>query len=440
MPDKIETPEAASKNPLKILVSAFAVSPKRGSEYAVGWEWITHIAQKHWVWVITHQESRPEIEQYVRDHRDEMEKVFFHFLPFRENQYPTPLRQIVYRSRYICWQKSCYRLAQRLDKDVSFDIVHHVNGTGFREPGFLWKLGKPFVWGPMGGLQYFPLRFLPLLPFGAGLFVTTKNLTTAWMMHCSRRPRDAAQSSGSIIAATRNTAIMVKKLWAKESTVLSEVTPPSIEQLRPPHRAPGAPLRIVWCGRIDPYKALPLLILALSELRNAQLSFELTVIGTGVQERYCIELANRCGISGSCKFLGRLSRTDALKLMRHGHVFVHTSLYELTGTVIVEALQVGMPLIGLDHCGFSDVVDDSCGIKISARRPAQAVHGIAAALKRTWEDEAGRYSMALKAQEMARRLSWPNKLMLLDSVYSAVRVASLQQNQRIHLPLVLPPS
>jgi hypothetical protein len=26
-----------------------------------------------------------------------------------------------------------------------------LNMIGYREPGYLWKLNVPFVWGPMGG-------------------------------------------------------------------------------------------------------------------------------------------------------------------------------------------------------------------------------------------------------------------------------------------------
>jgi hypothetical protein len=38
--------------PLKVLVSAFAFSPVKGSEFAVGWNYVRAIASKHKVWVI----------------------------------------------------------------------------------------------------------------------------------------------------------------------------------------------------------------------------------------------------------------------------------------------------------------------------------------------------------------------------------------------------
>ena len=32
-----------------------------------------------------------------------------------------------------------------------FDLIHFVGPIGYREPGYLWKLGIPYLWGPIGG-------------------------------------------------------------------------------------------------------------------------------------------------------------------------------------------------------------------------------------------------------------------------------------------------
>ena len=43
---------------------------------------------------------------------------------------------------------------------TNFDLVHQVNFMTFREPGYLWTLDAPFVWGPWGGGAELPLAFL----------------------------------------------------------------------------------------------------------------------------------------------------------------------------------------------------------------------------------------------------------------------------------------
>ena len=42
--------------------------------------------------------------------------------------------------------------------------------VGYREPGYLWKIEKPFVWGPIGGLENSPWRFLPSLGIKGFMF------------------------------------------------------------------------------------------------------------------------------------------------------------------------------------------------------------------------------------------------------------------------------
>ena len=64
---------------------------------------------------------------------------------------------------YNCWQKSVYEVARRLHKSQQFDLVYQLNMIGFREPGYLWQLPIPFVWGPMNGFHSIPLSFLKSL-------------------------------------------------------------------------------------------------------------------------------------------------------------------------------------------------------------------------------------------------------------------------------------
>jgi glycosyltransferase involved in cell wall biosynthesis len=406
---------------LKILVSAFAASPIRGSEFAVGWEWIRAIARNHSVWAITRESEREEIEDYLRAHPNELTNVSFCFVPWHEPSYSGILLHVAYRIEYVNWQKRCFAMARDLDVKVNFDIVHHVNGTGFREPGFLWKLKKPFVWGPILGLTYFQLKFLKLIPIGEATFLVVKNLTTAWMMHVARRPRQAASAAARILAGTRQTATMVDLLWKTPATVISPVTPPEIKQHPPARRDPGAPLRLIWCGSLEPRKALKLLLLSLGSLKCDEVKWELLVIGSGRMEDRCRRMACDLGISEHCRFLGRLPRAEALALIQSGHVFVHSSLYEGSPTTVVEAMSLGLPLVGMDHFGFGDAVDDRCGILIPPTDIHSVIVEFAEAIRKLWRDEELRYKMALAAQTAAMYLSWEHKIQIVESIYQDAR-------------------
>jgi len=47
----------------KVLVSAYACEPGKGSEPEVGWQWVHQIARFHEVWVITRANNRLQIEE-----------------------------------------------------------------------------------------------------------------------------------------------------------------------------------------------------------------------------------------------------------------------------------------------------------------------------------------------------------------------------------------
>ncbi len=74
------------------------------------------------------------------------------------------------------WHRRAYRFALELSGEIQFDLVHQSTMCGFREPGRLWKLDAPFIWGPVGGTQNYPWRFLPQAGFTGALKEGARNI------------------------------------------------------------------------------------------------------------------------------------------------------------------------------------------------------------------------------------------------------------------------
>lgn len=405
---------------LKVLVSAFAFSPVKGSEFSVGWDYVRAIASRHRVWVIARSTEKEETEQYLLQHPDAMPNVTVHYLPFTSRGFNFPLWELVFYPMMRHWQWRAYQLGRALDAEIDFDLIHHVNAIGFREPGYLWKIGKPFVWGPIGGLQFFPLRLLNAVPFRSRLFFVLKNLSTLWAMHISRRPRRAAAAARAILAASSNVADKVCTLWGRDATVLCEVSAPDLEPRPPARRGDGEPLRIIWSGDCNPGKALNIVLLALERLQRSSVEWQLVVMGDGRLWGNWKALAGKLGLGERCMFLGRVSRAEALSVMATGHCLVQPSLYDATSNVVAEALAHGLPVVCLDLFGFKDVVNAECGVKIPPNRLDQVIQDFAKAIEALWLDEDRRYRMAIAAQESSRRLTWKNKEEVINDVYSGV--------------------
>ena len=413
--------------PLKVLVSAFAFSPVKGSEFAVGWNYVRAIASKHKVWVIARSTEKEETEQYLLQHPDAMPNVSVHYLPFSSNSFKFPMWQLAFYPMMRHWQWKAYQLGRALDAEIDFDLIHHVCTIGFREPGYLWKIGKPYVWGPVGGLQFFPWRLLGAVPLRSRLFFVLKNLSTIWAMHISHRPRRAAAAARAILAASSNVADRIRTLWARDATVSCEVSSPDLELGPPVHRGTGEPLRIIWSGACSPGKALNIVLLALGQLKQSPVDWRLTAVGDGPLLGSWKALAGSLGLGEHCTFVGRVSREEVLHLMATCHCLVQPSLYDATSTVVVEALAYGLPVICLDHFGFRDAVNAECGVRIPPNALDQVVRDFAQAIKAMWLDEDRRYQMAVAAQTASLRLTWKHKAEIVNDLYNHVLKREIPQ-------------
>src|SRR5712672_1266630 len=146
---------------LKVLISAYACEPNKGSEPEVGWRWALEMARFHDVTVLTRANNRRAIEQSLEQLRGSrpLPQFVYHdepaiILDFKKSFRATKLY-------YIIWQRSAREVIARLHKVNRFDLLHHVTFAAFRYPAAIWGHGIPCVWGPIGGIESVPFSFLP---------------------------------------------------------------------------------------------------------------------------------------------------------------------------------------------------------------------------------------------------------------------------------------
>ena len=197
---------------LKILVSAYACNPYKGSEEGVGWGWVNAISGYHDLSVITAAYHREDIERTVSKEQKLTNHLKFYYVPHKPWHYaPSRIWKSVENSilkptmnyAYRLWQRDAYKLAKKLHKKNHFDLIHQITYVGFRFPGHLWKLNAPFVWGPIGGLENTPWRFFPLLGLGGSIYYAGRNILNSIHKRFLVTPRKAFRNAGGgVIAAT----------------------------------------------------------------------------------------------------------------------------------------------------------------------------------------------------------------------------------------------
>lgn len=402
---------------LKILVSAYACAPNKGSEPGMGWNFVIGLAKLHELHVIVEKRKwEKPINNYLNQNPELKNNVTFYFIDKKRNK---PLRKIwppSYYWFYKKWQKQAYNLACQLDKKENFDLIHQLNMVGYREPGYLWKINKPFVWGPIGGLENSPWRFLPSLGFKGFLFYGGRNLINFWQRNFLSRPKLAVNRKNSaVIAATPDNKFLIKKLWGKFSTIISEVGQESNNFTNINIREESEALKIIWSGQHTAGKNLQLLLKALKEVN---FNFQLHVLGKGEMTSKWKILSKQLGIQKQIIWHGWVEKSKAFEVLSNGHVFCITSIKDLTSTVTLEALSYGLPIICLDHCGFSHVVNESCGIKINVSTPKKATIDFSKALEKIYADESHRQSLSQGALLRAKDFSWESKINRLNTIYN----------------------
>jgi glycosyltransferase involved in cell wall biosynthesis len=404
---------------LKILVSAFNCIPDHGSEPAIGWGFVKAISERHDLHVLTEDaEFREKIESHLDLHPEMRRRITFHFIPSNMDHLVSgmwrPYLYLVYRD----WQRKALRLARNLHERIGFDLVHHVTTCRYAEPGLLWKLPLPFVWGPTGGMENLPWRFIGSLDPAGILFHSCRNLVNSFQTRFAVSPRVAARRAGKgLIAATSENRGKLARFWGKPSHLLCEMGSESADPRSPTLREEGSPLRLSWSADHNSSKALPLLLDAAGRL-NGNVDWHLDILGSGSRTEAWKRKAERLGIDGRCTWHGWIPRQEAMEVVRKSHVFVISSLADITSSVLMEAISMGVPVICLDHCGFRDVVTDECGIKIPVRTPAQVSAGIAGAIEKIGNDEPGRRRLAEGAFRRAGEFSWERKMEILNRIYA----------------------
>jgi glycosyltransferase involved in cell wall biosynthesis len=405
---------------LKILVSCYACSPYRGSEPGMGWNFVEHLAKFHELHVITEKEKwESDIEKEL-DLRPELkENLKFYFIKKERNRWLRKIWPPSYYWYYKKWQKKTFNFAKKLHLKEKFDFVHQLNMVGFREPGYLWKLDIPFVWGPIGGMENTPYRMLPSMGLYGLWYYGMRNVINLYHMNFLTRSQKAAHRKTSVlIAATPHNSKKIKQFWKKDSIVIPEVgtITKDFNSLNITNRLEEDPIKIIWSGQHTPGKALNLLLIGLSLLKK-DVKYKLDVLGKGSQYNKWENLGKKKKLNNNITWHGWLERKESFDVMKSGHVLVITSLKDLTSTVTLEALSLGLPIICLDHCGFSYVVNETCGIKIPLESPQQVIKDLAKAIEFLYDNENIRMKYAEGALNRAKDFSWEEKVIQLNEIY-----------------------
>ncbi len=360
---------------MKILVFAFQLSPYKGSECAVAWDYITSMSKSHEIHVIYgscegfHDIGNTEaVEDYTKKHR--LDNIIF--IPFKpsfktKNWKYNVFETYMFYREYKRYHKEVFTFVQTYLQNVDIDIIHYLGPIGYHEPGYLWGLDKPYIWGPIGGFSNIKFKLLPAsFSMLGALNLIVKAILNIIQCYTSIRLRKAINKSTIVMAST--TENRRKILAISKNANVGYLPENCIKSFFPLNEDKflTSVIRLIWIGRTDSQKGLPILLdaLALVKARLGDIPLQVDVVGYGPLQSKMVDYVKKNHISEYIVWHGQVERQEVYRLMNNAHLNVITSLNEGNPTIIWEAMSVGVPTMSLDHCGMHDTINENNGIKV----------------------------------------------------------------------------
>ena len=186
-----------------------------------------------------------------------------------------------------------------------------------------------------------------------------------------------------------------------------------------PFSGVGRP-RILLVGRLAPQKGVSTLVEAAGLLKDP--SAKVLLVGDGSERPKLEREAKRIGVGDRVRFEGFVAHERRPAALVHADLLVLPSLYEELGTVLLEAMQAGLPVVASKTGGIPDVIEDGVnGMLVLPGEP----EALARAIDRFLADRDLARRLSEGAQQRAKDYDWEVLAERVLAVYQGVSVGCL---------------
>jgi glycosyltransferase involved in cell wall biosynthesis len=390
---------------MRVLLSAYACEPDRGSEPEVGWQWALHmLAHADEVWVLTRLNNKEVIEANTLSYSPGLHFIYYDLpklvLKLKKKAWFLPVYVML-------WQCGAYRLALKHHNDKPFDVVYHVTFVSMMYGSFMGRLGIPFVIAPIAGGDRAPFRLRRSIPLRGYATELLRDLRILFQRY-NPLARLAFASAERIYVATPSSLRLIPPKWRSKVAVHLAIATQGHATYKGVCRPLKEP-RFVFAGNLLYFKGVHLAIRALAEARNTIRGATLTLFGVGPDEAWLRAVAMRYGVTHAVEFAGFLPRQQLVDSLHQYTAFVFLSFRDSGGMVVLEAISEGLPVICLDLGGPGVIVNDSCGIVVPTADAdeAQIVTDVANSMVSLGAMSSSKYeNLSMGAIARANVLTW----------------------------------
>jgi glycosyltransferase involved in cell wall biosynthesis len=205
-----------------------------------------------------------------------------------------------------------------------------------------------------------------------------------------------ADYKASFLTRTSSQGHVIHASWIDEDVILSASEAERLWQVK--LNDPGAPLKIIFAGRVVLEKGILVLLEAMQRLSEAEIPIELTVIGQGDVLKDCHAEGERLQGRTKIKILDPVPYgTQFFELLQCHHAVVVPSLSDEQPRIVYDAYSQALPILGTRTSGLLDCVQDQHNGRLVNSNDAVALANLL-----EWSQQ---YRQALARMGMAARLT-----------------------------------
>ena len=379
---------------MKILLSAYACEPWRGSEPDVGFQTMLTLAAEHQVWVLTRSNNLASLRSYLEsdDRSANITLVGLDLgrVPLRLKKWGV-LGQLWYYDR---WQKLAGVRGVELSDQVDFDVAYHITFAAYWMRTGIAVVDLPLILGPIGGGVDPPLSLATELGWRGMLEDVTRVLGRR-LMALLPAVRLGPKRASLIFVNNAQTGARIEHLTHGPVRVLPNPTAikvPGDLGERTPDR------RIFFVARLVAWKGAALAIRAMKHVRTP--GAQLVLNGDGPDRRRLERLIQRWGLADTVLLEGQVERDLLLRSLGSAGALVHPSLHEEGGNAVAEALSMQVPVVCLNWGGpavTTTLFPSVQSVAVDVSTPEKTARAMAAALDSMLGSESRRTGVTQKA-------------------------------------------
>ena len=349
---------------MKVLLSAYACEPNRGSEPGVGWHWALEVEKLgHQVWVLTRKNNNDTINDYwSKNNKPDNLNFIYYDVPKWLSWWKKGGRGV--RIYYFLWQIGAFFVARSAHKSASFDQVQHITFVSVRQPSFMGFLGIPFLFGPVGGGESTPIYLRKHFSI-KGKFKDYLRDVANFLVKIDPFMHLTFLKAGKIYVTSEQSKFVIPKIYHRKVLISLAIGSDSRKNKAASSNVKSHhdKFKVLYVGRFEYWKGMGIGLHAFSALQKKNSNATLTMVGSGPDKKNWKKQAYQLGIH-NIEWIEWLPQEQLSILYKKHDIFLFPSLHDSGGMVVLEAMAEGLPVVCLDLGGPGVMVDDSCGIKI----------------------------------------------------------------------------